>query len=67
MISEPWDSLRIWSQDLPSLADYLTYRIGYDALLSFQVLIRFQMKMYIFLIGVGYAISKIFAIGVLSI
>ena len=42
-----------------SLAGCLTYRIGYDAILPFQVLIHFQMTMYIFQIGIGYDISEI--------
>ena len=37
---------------------YLTYRIGYDVILPSRVLIRFELKTYISLIGVGDDVFK---------
>ena len=53
IISKPSHSLLNCSQNLSSLVSYSTYRLGCDAILTFQVLLRFQMKTFLFLTGLG--------------
>jgi len=56
IFSNPWNSPITFAQDHPLQTKNRSFSKDYDAISSFKLRIR---KTYIFLIGVGYGISKI--------